>query len=104
MLGMILGFLRFSSNGYNVIMFARYKFLREVNKEYDYHDYWRKGTEAYEDLSFYKLILRSVRHNLFSNADALNWFIDFGIASRLISMESLKTLENPPPIPGMEYS
>ena len=58
-----------------------------VNQKYDYNNFWQRGVESFEDLSFYRANIRTCRNQLFQNMDHLNWVLDYAIASKHISME-----------------
>ena len=69
-----------------------FEFCSMENKNYDYNGFWRASLDKFEDLSFYKLVLRTIRSVLSEpeRMDNINWLIDFAILSKLVTYDDWK--------------
>jgi hypothetical protein len=59
-LGILLGLMKWSILGDDVLENCLHE-IKIVNSQYDYKDFWQRAVDQFEDLSFYKIILRTIR-------------------------------------------
>ena len=65
-----------------------FEFVKKENKGYDYNNFWKYSIEKFGDLSFYNKVIEAVVKIMSKseNMDLTNWFIDWGILNRIVSM------------------
>lgn len=55
-----MGFMKWAVRGEEVLDTCLQD-IKSVNENYDYKDFWQRAVDQFEDLTFYKVILRTIR-------------------------------------------
>ena len=86
-LGILQAFFKYSFIGMHFIE-KSYKYCANENKGYDFNGFWKHSVEKFGDLSFYKIVIRTIRNVMSQNdkMDLVNWFIDWAILNKIITM------------------
>ena len=80
-MGLLKGFLYLQETGMFGVESAQY-FVTMIDKNYDYKNFWGKLKIKYEDNTFYWAVLRTIRIQLTTYMDDLNWALEYGIVSK----------------------